>query len=91
MNGLSTSLYRGPIYYTPIERTDYYEVTISKVEVDGVPLNVSCTQVCQKDLFSTANNGSGLLGKGVGGGMNGDSPYLDYSLHRDSNVPELFS
>ncbi|KAL3885749.1 hypothetical protein ACJMK2_025791 [Sinanodonta woodiana] len=44
LGGLDSSLHIGPIFYTPIYKTWYYEVIILDVQVGGVSLSMDCKE-----------------------------------------------
>ncbi|KAK3581004.1 hypothetical protein CHS0354_013898 [Potamilus streckersoni] len=44
LGGLDSSLHIGPIFYTPIYKTWYYEVILLDVQVGGVSLNMDCKE-----------------------------------------------
>ncbi|XP_042312965.1 beta-secretase 2 [Sceloporus undulatus] len=44
LGGIEPSLYKGEIWYTPIQREWYYQVEILKLEVGGQNLNLDCKE-----------------------------------------------
>lgn len=45
LGGIEPSLYKGEIWYTPVEKEWYYQVEILKLEVGGENLNLDCKEV----------------------------------------------
>ncbi|XP_053242746.1 beta-secretase 2 [Podarcis raffonei] len=44
LGGIEPSLYKGEIWYTPVEKEWYYQVEILKLEVGGENLNLDCKE-----------------------------------------------
>nr|XP_060626280.1 beta-secretase 2 [Anolis sagrei ordinatus] len=44
LGGIEPSLYKGEIWYTPIQREWYYQVEVLKLEVGGQNLNLDCKE-----------------------------------------------
>lgn len=45
LGNIDETMYQESIYYTPIQRTSYYEVLITDIQVNGTSLGLDCKEV----------------------------------------------
>ena len=45
LGGIEPTLYKGDIWYTPIQEEWYYQIEILKLEIGGQSLNLDCREV----------------------------------------------
>ncbi|CAE1248583.1 BACE1 [Acanthosepion pharaonis] len=44
LGNIDETMYQEPIYYTPIQRTSYYEVLITDIQINGTSLGLDCKE-----------------------------------------------